>query len=61
MFGWRGPAPYHTPAGEAERLRRIIEIYSYSPEAVERVTKTLDEHLKRYPELTNPLRVPQHH
>jgi hypothetical protein len=48
------PAAYHTPAGEADRLRQIIEIYSYDPEAVALATEALRKHIEEHPELKQP-------
>ena len=42
---------YHTPAGEAARLREIIRLYAGIPECVERATKTLEAHLEAHPEI----------
>lgn len=47
----RKPAPYHTAAGEAERLRAIIAMYSYDPLCVANATRTLNRHLEEHPEI----------
>jgi hypothetical protein len=47
------PAPYHTAAGEADRLRTIIAMYAddNDPAPVARARATLAEHLRVHPEL----------
>jgi hypothetical protein len=42
---------YHSPAGEAARLRAIMDIYAGDPEAVARAKATLDKHLAEHPEV----------
>src|ERR1035437_1368239 len=42
------PAAYHTPEGEADRLRLIIEMYRNDPVAVANAKAALERHLREH-------------
>jgi hypothetical protein len=44
----RREKPYHTAAGEADRLRTIIALYADDPECIKRAQAALDKHLDEH-------------